>query len=439
MGINLRGALRNLTLIVTCAVLCLGATAQTKPVALGDAAARAIELSQIRIPGGTPFHLKATLVESTNPDSGYRADIEEYWVSPQKWRRTISSERFSQTVIQAGVQMVEQNTGEYYPLWLRNMVTALVDPIPMSNELKQINAHLEEVNAQSERCVDLQTRVGEWSVQNSVYHVFCFDAQRGLLSSIVTPPYSAFFADYAPFGNKLVPRKVTNDLEPGTILQMRVVELNPIVQADEKLFSTDGIPASAPLLSMKIDQAVANGLALSTPPIQWPTVRSGKTSGALSIYVSVDTTGRVREAWPLNSDNAALDDTVREQVKGWRFKPVAVQGNPVQLETVLTFAFDTKVANPIPLLTNEEARALATNIVEPTCLPAGKSVTLSVSVDENGEILGIGNPNGESDDLFGPAYAALDQWRFRPYVRNGKPDRFDANVTFASKSSRSGT
>jgi len=436
MRTSLGRMFRKLTSVMMFAVACLPATSQTKTISLTDAADRAIELSQIRVPGANPFHLKATLVESTNPDSVYTAEIEEYWASPQKWRRRISSEKFSQTIIQTTGQTIEQNTGDYYPLWLRNMVAALVDPIPMFDELKQINAHLGDENAQSERCVDLQTRVGEWPAQNSAYQVFCFDAHRGLLSSIVTPSYSAFFVDYARFSNKLVARKITYDPEPGTTLQLRIAELSPLAELDEKLFSADQIHPTAPLRSMKIDQAVANGLALNTPPIQWPSVRSGRTSGVVSIYVSADTSGRVREAWPLNSDNAGLGDTVRDQVKTWQFKPVAVQGAPVQLETVLTFAFDTKVANPIPLLTNEEARALATNIVEPECLPPGTSVTLKVSVDENGEILGIGNPNGVDNDLFGPAYAALDQWRFRPYVRNGKPDRFDANITLPSKSSR---
>ncbi len=423
-------------LVAVFGISCLPASSQTK-TPLVDAAARALELSQVRVPGAVPFHLKATLIESTNPDSAYTADIEEYWVSPQKWRRTVSSEKFSQIVIQTGNQQIEQNTGTYYPLWLSNMVTALVNPIPMLNDLTRINAHLGDENQQSESCVDLQTIVGEWSAQNTAYHVFCFDTRRGLLTSIVTPSYSAFFEDYRRFGNKLVPRKIIDDPEPGTTLLLRVTELSTLSEADEKLFTTGGLVPTTPLRSLKIDQALADSLALNTPSIQWPTIRSGKTQGTLSIYVSTDTSGRVREAWPLNSSNAGLEDTVREQVKSWQFKPVAVAGVPVQLETVLTFAFDTKVADPIPLLTNEEARALAINIVEPECLPPGTSVTLKVSVDENGEITGISNPNNLGNELFGQADAALSQWRFRPYLANGKPDRFDANITFVGTNPRS--
>jgi hypothetical protein len=46
---------------------------------------------QLTLPGSRPFHLQATLVETTNPKSQYQAKIEEFWLSPTKWRRTIES------------------------------------------------------------------------------------------------------------------------------------------------------------------------------------------------------------------------------------------------------------------------------------------------------------------------------------------------------------
>ncbi|MGA2689602.1 MAG: hypothetical protein ABSE85_16180 [Candidatus Korobacteraceae bacterium] len=406
---------------------------QTMTISLADAAAHAVELSQLTLLSSPSFHLKATVVEATNPDSGYRAEIEEYWVSPEKWRRIISSPKFSQVLIQTGNQQFEQSTGDYYPLWLRKLVTAVFEPVPMLAQLSRTSAHLQEENQQLERCAHFQMKVGGQAAQNSVNHVFCFDSQTGLLKGIVTPSYSAFFEDYQPFHGKVVARKITDDPEPGTTLVVGVTELSALADVDEKLFAKDQLAPTQPIRTLQIDQLVADTLALNTPAIQWPKVRSGKTSGVLSIYISADKSGRVREAWPLNSDNAGLDDSVRDQVKNWQFKTVAVEGVPVQLETVLTFAFDTKVANPVPLLTNEEARALATKIVEAQCLPEGASVTISVGVDEKGKIIGIGNPNNLDSQLFMPAFAALNQWQFRPYVKDGKVDRFTADITFVGK------
>jgi hypothetical protein len=411
----------------------LSSHANGQTTSLADAAAHAVELSQLTLQGSPPFHLKATVVETTNPDSGYRAEIEEYWVSPGKWRRTISSPKFSQILLQSGSEQFAQDTGDYYPLWLRKLVTAIFEPVPMLAQLSRINAHLQSENYQGEMCAEFQTKVGEQSAQNSVYHVFCFDARRSLLNSIVTPSYSVFFEDYQPFEKKLVARRITDDPEPGTTLLVTVTELSALAVPDEKLFAKGQLVATEPIRSIQIDQLVADTLALNTPAIQWPTVRSGKTSGVLSIYISADKSGRVREAWPLNSDNAGLDDSVRDQVKNWHFKRLAVEGVPVQLETVLTFAFDTKVVNPLPWLTNEEARALAIHTVEAECLATGTTVTISVSVDESGKIIGIGNPNDLDNERFMAAFAALDQWYFRPYVKDGKVDRFTADITFVGK------
>jgi hypothetical protein len=85
--------------------------------------------SQITLPGSTPFHLKAAIVETTNPTSEYRAQIEEYWVSPEKWRRTIDSPSFSQTTIVNGDKVSEKDTGDYFPWWLNDFVTAIFDPL----------------------------------------------------------------------------------------------------------------------------------------------------------------------------------------------------------------------------------------------------------------------------------------------------------------------
>ena len=88
----------------------------------------AIEQSQITLPGSRPFHLKAKVVEATSPENDYyRAEIEEYWVAPDKWRRTVKTTDFSQTLIVNADKVREDVNGDYYPNWLRTMVHAIFD------------------------------------------------------------------------------------------------------------------------------------------------------------------------------------------------------------------------------------------------------------------------------------------------------------------------
>lgn len=422
-------------LLLLAASSALTAFGQTVPLA--TMAENAVTQSKLTLPGSNSFHLKAHIAEKDSPGSPYKADVEMFWVSPDKWRRTIQSPQFSQTLIVNGAQVSEQDSGDYYPFWLRDLVTAISDPLPMLDSLKQANSRVAKPRGseQSTSCARFETHVGTPPAQISAFYVFCFAGDRGLLKYIVTPGYQAEFRDYKKFKDKWVARLLVTYPEPGTTLEARIVDLSELSTVDESLFKIDHpTPPEQQLKSVVVSNPVLSGMSLQNPPIAWPSVRSGKTSGALSIYVSVDRKGQVRETFPLNSDNAGLDDPVRRQVEKWRFKPAVSNGVPVQTEGILTFAFGTKIENPIPVLTDAEARKLATNTVEPHfpsgAAAPGTAVTIRVSLDTDGKLLGVDNPNNVPDALFLPANAALQQWHFRPYIRDGKPDLYKADITF---------
>jgi hypothetical protein len=422
--------------IVGCALVGSSLAGDTKTVPLAEVAQHAVEQSKLTLPGSFPFHLKARIVETTNPDSDYKAEIEEYWVSPEKWRRTISSPGFSQTLIVNRDQISEQDKGDYFPWWLNDLVTAILDPLPILESLKNVNASMQRPSGSehSNSCARLQTKVGTPPAENSAFLAICFEGSRGLLESAFTPGYDAQFKDYRDFKNKRVARRFVIDPEPGTTIEANITGLDALTNPDESLFAVQqSTPAMERIGRIQVSEATVRGLSEYTPDILWPSVRSGKTSGVLSVYISVDRSGRVREAWPLNSDNAGLEDPAREQVMKWQFKPAKMRDVPVQTETVLTFAFSTKIGDPIPILSDEEARKLATNVVEPVFPPGspkGTEVKVQVGVMLDGTINGVGNPYNVPTPLFMAAYAAVRQWRFRPYLRNGKPDIFGADVVF---------
>jgi hypothetical protein len=113
----------------------------------------------------------------------------------------------------------------------------------------------------------------------------------------------------------------------------------------------------------------------------------------------------------------------------WRFQPY-VNGVPMQMQSVLSFAFDAMQGAPIPLLSNTEARRLATHVVEPHPLKGTAGFTLRIRVDEHGKLMKVLNPNNASSELYTEGQKALLQWKFRPYVHDGKADTFDADIEF---------
>lgn len=422
--------------IVAFGLVSASSAGDTKAVPLAEVAQHAVDQSKLTSPGSPPFHLKATIVETTNPDSTYKGEVEEYWISPEKWRRTISSPGLLQTLIVNGDQISEQDRGDYLPWWLNDLVTAMFDPLPILDTLTKVNASMQKPSGSehSNSCARLQMRVGTPPAENSAFLVLCFEGSHGLLESAVTPGYEAEFKDYRDFKNKRVARRLVIDPEPGTTIEAKITELAELTSPDESLFAIQqSTPPTERIGRISVPEATVRSLSEYTPDILWPSVRSGKTSGVLSMYISVDRNGHVREAWPLNSDNAGLEDPAREQVMKWQFKPAKIHDVPVQIETVLTVAFSTKIGDPIPILSNEEARKLATNIVEPVFpaeTPKGTEVKVQIGVSLDGTVNGTGNPYNVPTKLFMAAAGAVRQWHFRPYLRDGKPDLFGADIVF---------
>lgn len=407
-----------------------------KIVSIAQAADHAVQQSKLTLAGGVPFHLRAHIANTGTPKPEYSADVEEYWISSEKWRRTVQSAGFSQTFIANGDKVSEKLTGDYYPFWLHDLVTALFDPLPMADQLKLMQGQLEipEDSAKSSSCMNMQFKVGIAPAQNSVPAAFCFGGKGGLLQGVITPGYKAQFDDYLPFKKKMVARTIKAELAPGLVLVTKVIELAELPNPDEKLFTIDAVtPSAEQMKTIQVTESTTQALALNTPPIVWPPVREGKTEGVMSVYVSVDRTGHVREVWPLVSNNLELNEAARKQLLQWQYKPYN-NGSLSQMEAVLTFAFATRIENPIPVLSDAEARKLATRVVE-AVVPAGKArkgtkFSLRISVDEAGKTQTVQNTNKVAPALYTAGVAALKQWRFRPYMNHGKPDRFYADITF---------
>jgi len=409
---------------------------QGKVVSVGEAADHAVQQSKLTLPGGAPFHLKAHIASSGAPKPEYSADVDEYWVSPEKWRRTVETAGFSQTLIANGGQVSEKITGDYYPFWLHDMVTALLDPLPMVEQLKSMHGKVEipQDSLKSSSCMNMQLKAGTPPAQNTISYAFCFGGKLGLLQAVLTPGYKAQFDDYLPFKKKMIARTIRAEFKPGTTLTTKVTELAELVTPDEKLFAIENAtPVTEQMKTSQVTEDVARTLALNTPAIVWPAVREGKTSGVMSLYISNDRAGHVREAWPVASGNPELNDAVRDQVLHWQYKPYT-NGGPTQMEALLTFAFTTRIENPIPVLNDAEVRKLATRVVEPVAPPGkarkGTKFTLRISVDEAGKLQAVLNPNSVAPALYSAGTAALKKWRFHPYLNKGKADRFYADVTF---------
>ncbi len=320
-----------------------GCASGTDATSIRELPGLAIQKSQLTLPGSSPFHLTATVLNSKDPsDRDHSARIEEYWVSPQKWRRTVTAPGFSQLLIVNGAQVHEEMTGDYYPNWLQTFVNAIFDPGAPLQGIDLTKSDDNPVRNVPEFCRRFATAVGIAPVSNDVFSTYCF--QAGLLKSVGIPGYHADYRDYAPFSGKQVARTIRQFLDRDHQPEARITELSVSSTPDESLFAIT--EAHAPLQTVFVSEQEARGQGVDLPPMVWPRVEDGQLSGVASIYVCIDRSGRVRETGALNNDHPDIAEAARAQLMRWKFRPFMAHGVPVQADTILTFAYSTVLESP---------------------------------------------------------------------------------------------
>jgi hypothetical protein len=399
-------------------------------------AVREIQHSQITLPGSAPFHLKAEIVETTNPFSQYRGQIEEYWVSPEKWRRTIESPSFSQTMVVNGDKILEKDTGDYFPWWLNDFVTAIFDPLgPI------VGPSLPQLGKNAAAPHDPRVPSACPNIDGPTDRILlCFDFQSDLLTTVVSlkSGYDAEFKDFKGFAKKQVPRRIAFEPESGTKIEAVISQLDELRQPDEQMFAIEqSTPPQDRITRVLIDQKTFRELSLTGTTIDWPLVGGPPLKGNCTVYVSADRSGHVREVWPGGCDNTGLEEPLRSAVRKWRLKTALVKNLPVQVDSRVTFPFEVQIdpnARPLPLLSDPEVRSLATRVVEPIFPPgngySGTQIVAHISVDETGKLTGFGMTPSLEGPVFAAVYSAMMQWHFAPYIKDGKPQYFHADVTF---------
>ncbi|HEY6448424.1 MAG TPA: hypothetical protein VIY53_18340 [Acidobacteriaceae bacterium] len=412
-------------------------------VPLGDAVSKALEKSSLTGANARPFHIRIAVSEPENSQSPYQGTIEEWWASSDQWRREVTSKGGTrQTIVVAAGNKTERDEGDYFPLWLREFVWAAFDPVPDAQAWTAAGMTIDQITLpdgrKSDACARLQGKIGIGEGATDAFWNVCFQGD-GLLKFVGSPRYSMGFHDYRGFGKKQVARQFVNDPEPGTRLQgsVTILEDESKVKDSDNLFaplSTDDSRFST--IPVNAQQMAA--LIQDNPPIQWPPVRSGNTHGKLAMYISVDDKGDVREAWPLNSDNAGLEDPARDLVLKWKLKPaVDHDGKPVQVDGGLGFAFDTKIGDPLPVLNGADiAKAVSGCLYNPVLpaglMPSGRSFAIRASVNEQGKFTGETYPGGMSVEVVQKAGLDLHNCRFSPWLVDGKPTYYFIDFVFTA-------
>ncbi len=387
----------------------------------GDVVSHAEKAVALHSKNTPSYHLKASVVETTNPKSEYRAEIEEFFQSERNWRRTVTAPGLSWTQEVRDGMLQDEYSGDYAAFWLRELLSGITDPIPNPKQLEQIQQPF-RVTEGSHSSSCMRNLPGNLQI--------CIEGEHGAFDFVSSDPGGIEFHDYQPFHQKWIARKLISNPESGTTLQLTITDLSDLRGS---VPSAPLAPNPTPLMTAVVAQTVEQALLKSDAHLSWPLVRGGNIKGNVRVFLGVGPDGRVREVWPEGSDNGEIEDFARQQIRNWQFTPYLLNGLPIAVSTHWTMPFETKIGIPLPELSDAEVRKLASHIVEPSFAPGsvkpGQELRVSIAVNEQGKLAGVGNPDGLGLP-FMAIYGAVSQWNFRPLIQDGKAQYFHAWLVF---------
>lgn len=172
-------------------------------------------------------------------------------------------------------------------------------------------------------------------------------------------------------------------------------------------------------------------------------MRANGMRGEVLVDFIVDREGRVRNAFVARSLNPSFDDAAVDAVQRWRFEPGRVGERPVSshMQVPVIFELDgggrgpmenvgkkgdlSKLPEDFRYDTAPQPTGTVRAVYPYELLRAGKTGRADIGyvIGANGRVIQI-IPTSASDPAFGRALtAAIEQFRFKPAVKDGRPSR----------------
>lgn len=328
---------------------------------------RAVEKSTLDQSGTKPFHLKATIGPlHSGGDDAKMGSVEIWWESPGRWRRELHSKEFNQVEVVNDAKDWQKNEGDFFPEWLREGAVAVVKPVPdLDHVLSQVKTaevkvlfgetHISWVDMGTDGTVSKGIGAGLTLREDG-----SLDGGSGIgWSSYVERTSAGDFIDFHG-------RKVAHQVEAGA--QLKVTLLEDLKETPAGFFEAPAT-GDAPIRTLVVDELTERKNLIPGPAPAWPTLDQGPLTGVTLSTVVIDRAGTVREVGTPVSDNPGLNGAAMDWIRGMRFRPMLLNGQPVQVVTTITLPF--KTTRPAGMESFDSARNYMENGRKASLLAAG--------------------------------------------------------------------
>ncbi len=238
--------------------------------------------------------------------------------------------------------------------------------------------------------------------------------------------------------------EVEDDFAVAAVAAVRSWEFGPARKAGQPVTHTMEVSVAfrAPTIYQNGEVQVQPKPLKREPPIYPYTLRRLGIPGRAELAFTITVEGRVADAFVVRSSHPAFEESALNAIREWRFAPAMKDGRPVAMKTALLLEFEVdgrsvqefKVAMPaawppnVPEALRFDVPPKLDRIELPVYpvedLLAGRKgkVTLAYVVGPDGRVSEVtALPGAPSVAMASAAVAALQEWRFTPAGKKGKP------------------
>jgi hypothetical protein len=305
-----------------------------------------VKVTGLTAPDGKPWHMKATYQVGNGivTDAG---TIEEWWKGPDQWRRTYTNKAGSGTEwsVKRASRFQSRDAWNYTLLDLR-VAGPLVAPMTQTvnfkpdypMDLKQVSAGI-PLN-----CVSVidPAQYSDKVDPDFLFPNLCFDA-GSRLRFMGTSDTTVTFNKYQMFQGRAVAGKVEVIVLGEKKSSMEITLLEPLSAQDEALVAPDSKAVEQPYALTAVDP----------PPV--PVYQVGavitiaamhdRQFGTVFVPVIIRKDGRVK----LNggAPGGGMGQAAADAIVQWRYQPYLVDGQLVDVSTMVPYVFDGRPFVPL--------------------------------------------------------------------------------------------
>jgi hypothetical protein len=383
-------------------VLCIvGVPAENLP----DKIIKAVEKSTLDQPGTRPFHLRASFAPSFERDRSTNrvGEVEIWWQSPAKWRREVRSPEFHQIAIRDGDRRWEKNEGDYFPDWLRELVEAIVRPIPLSMDVLSKRVRTAEV-----RHLMGQTNINWDPTTDFLDHqangkgsIALMD-KTDLLLFTDGPGFGGLYHDFKDFHGRMIACTVASGYVEVTA---KVSVLEDLGTTPDGFFDTNTSNGDAqPIDTVILSETELRQNLLPGAQFVWPAIKDGPLEGMVGTEVVLDRTGKIREMEQPIAENPAVIDAAATGFHAMQFRPFVRNGVPVQVVGRLNEKF--KAVRPAGVETFDSARNYFERGRRASFLAAGATSPYKLRAEFQ-----VGTANGVQSGHYEDTWVNSSDWK----------------------------